>query len=78
MTDAPADQAFYEADSHIMELPDFRRDHADPAIREQIRKVSYVASLVTDEEVDLIVANENRHNFDAADFLRILPDARVH
>jgi hypothetical protein len=30
MTYAPPHRAFYDADSHIMELPDFLRDHADP------------------------------------------------
>ncbi len=61
MTYAPAHRPFYDADSHIMELPDFLRDYADPAIREQIPQVSYAASLVTDEEVEVIVANDNRH-----------------
>jgi predicted TIM-barrel fold metal-dependent hydrolase len=61
MTYAPAGRAYYDADSHIMELPDFLRDYADPAIREQIPQVSYAASLVTDDEVELIVANGNRH-----------------
>jgi predicted TIM-barrel fold metal-dependent hydrolase len=61
MTYAPADRQFYDADSHIMELPDFLRDHADPALREQIPQVSYAASLVTDDEVADIVANGGRH-----------------
>ncbi len=64
MTYAPADRALYDADSHIMELPDFLRDYADAAIREQIPQVSYAASLVTDEEVELIVANGNQHSAD--------------
>jgi len=62
MTYAPGHRPFYDADSHIMELPDFLRDHADPAIRDQIPQVSYVASLVTDEEVEVIVANGSRHS----------------
>ena len=61
MTYAPSHRPFYDADSHIMELPEFLRDYADPAIREQIPQVSYAASLVTDEEVEAIVANGNRH-----------------
>ncbi len=61
MTYAPSHRPFYDADSHIMELPDFLRDHADPGIRDQIPPVSYSASLVTDEEVELIVANGSRH-----------------
>ncbi len=62
MTYAPAHRPFYDADSHIMELPDFLRDYADPGVREQIPQVSYAASLVTDEEVDAIVANGNQHS----------------
>ena len=62
MTYAPADRPFYDADSHIMELPDFLRDYADASIREQIPQVSYAASLVTDEEVDAIVANGKQHS----------------
>jgi predicted TIM-barrel fold metal-dependent hydrolase len=61
MTYAPPHRAFYDADSHIMELPDFLRDYADPAIREQIPQVSYAASLVSDEEVEEIVRNGNCH-----------------
>ncbi len=61
MTYAPAHRPFYDADSHIMELPDFLRDYADPAIRDQIPQVGYAASLVTDEEVEVIVTNGSRH-----------------
>ena len=61
MTYAPSHRAFYDADSHIMELPDFLRDYADPAVRDRIPQVSYAASLVTDEEVADIVANGGRH-----------------
>ena len=51
MTYAPADRDYYDADSHIMELPNFLTSYADPKIRDQIPEVSYSASLVTDEEV---------------------------
>ncbi len=61
MTYAPSHRVFYDADSHIMELPDFLRDHADPDLRDQLPHVSYSASLVTDEEVEQIVANGGRH-----------------
>ncbi len=61
MTYAPSHRVFYDADSHIMELPDFLRDYADPAVRDRIPQVSYAASLVTDEEVADIVANGGRH-----------------
>ena len=62
MTYAPAHRAFYDADSHIMELPDFLRDYADPDMRDQIPPVNYSASIVTDEEVAVIVARGGRHS----------------
>ncbi len=62
MTYAPADRPFYDADSHIMELPNFLIDYADASIRDRLRPVSYEASLVTDAEVDAIVANDSRHS----------------
>ena len=34
MTYAPATRAFYDADSHIMELPEFLADFAAPNERE--------------------------------------------
>jgi predicted TIM-barrel fold metal-dependent hydrolase len=33
-------RVFYDADSHIMELPDFLSAHADPAVRDEIPTVS--------------------------------------
>ena len=48
-------RTFYDADSHIMELPDFLKKYADPDLREAIPEVSYAASIVTDEEVAVIV-----------------------
>jgi predicted TIM-barrel fold metal-dependent hydrolase len=62
MTYAPATRAFYDADSHIMELPDFLKAYADPALRDAIPEVSYAASIVTDEEVAVIVGQGNRHS----------------
>lgn len=64
MTYAPASRPFYDADSHIMELPNFLIDYADPEIRDRLRPVSYQASLVTDEEVEAIVANDSKHTSD--------------
>src|SRR5205085_10291202 len=60
MTYAPAHRPFYDADSHIMELPDFLKKFADPEWREEIPNVSYSASVVTDEEVAEIVARGSR------------------
>ena len=31
---------FYDADSHIMELPDYLRAHADPAIRDRLPEIT--------------------------------------
>ncbi len=61
MTYAPATRAFYDADSHIMELPDFLKKYADPDLRDEIPEVSYAASIVTDEEVAVIMARGGRH-----------------
>ena len=62
MAYAPSDRPFYDADSHIMELPDFLTSYADPAIRDEIPQVSYSASLVTDEEVAEIMNQGGRHS----------------
>jgi predicted TIM-barrel fold metal-dependent hydrolase len=62
MTYAPASRPFYDADSHIMELPDFLKAYADPALRDAIPEVSYSASIVTDEEVAVIVGQGGRHS----------------
>ena len=62
MTYAPATRAFYDADSHIMELPNFLKLYADPALRNEIPEVSYSASLVTDEEVAVIMEQGGRHS----------------
>ena len=62
MTYAPADRPFYDADSHIMELPNFLIDYADAALRDKIRPVDYEASRVTDDEVDAMVANGSKHS----------------
>ncbi|MFZ1886755.1 MAG: amidohydrolase family protein [Candidatus Binataceae bacterium] len=62
MAYAPDNRAFYDADSHIMELPDFLQRYADPGLRAEIPAVSYSASLVTDEEVAEIMARGGQHS----------------
>ena len=62
MTYAPEGRAIYDADSHIMELPDFLKRYADPALRDEIPEVSYAASIVTDEEVAVIMGQGGRHS----------------
>ena len=41
---------YYDADSHIMELPNFLTEFADPGIREKLPAISYAASAVSEEE----------------------------
>ena len=62
MAYAPDNRPMYDADSHIMELPDFLQKYADPELRGDIPAVSYSASLVTDEEVAAIMARGGRHS----------------
>ena len=62
MAYASADRAYYDADSHIMELPNFLKAYADPALRDDIPEVSYSASVVTDDEVELIMSQGGRHS----------------
>ena len=62
MTYAPDHRPYYDADSHIMELPNFLKDYADPAIRDEIPQVSYSASLVSDEEVAVIMSQGGQHS----------------
>ncbi len=62
MTYAPDTRPYYDADSHIMELPDFLKAYADPDLRDEIPEVNYNASLVTDEEVAVIVDQGGRHS----------------
>lgn len=45
MTYAPSDRQFYDADSHIMELPRFLIDYAEPDVAAELKPVSYSASL---------------------------------
>ncbi|HIG42044.1 MAG: amidohydrolase family protein [bacterium] len=62
MTYAPDSRPYYDADSHIMELPNFLKAYADPKIRDDIPEVSYSASLVTDEEVAIIMDQGGKHS----------------
>ena len=56
------DRVLYDADTHIMELPDFLKKFADPEIRDLLPEVDYGRSLVTDEEVAIIVGNGSQHS----------------
>lgn len=62
MAYAPDHRAFYDADSHIMELPNFLQKYADPDLRDVMPSVSYSASIVTDEEVAIIMDRGGCHS----------------
>ena len=36
-------RTFLDADSHLMELPDFLRDHADPGLRDRLPPISFAS-----------------------------------
>ena len=57
-----AERAYYDADSHIMELPNFLKAYADPELRDDIPEVSYSVSVVTNEEVEVIMGQGVRHS----------------
>ncbi len=57
-----AHRPIYDADSHIMELPDFLKKFADPGLRDEMPEIGYSASSVTDEEVAEIMARGGRHS----------------
>ncbi len=71
------DRILYDADTHIMELPDFLRKFADPDIREELPLVSYGRSIVTDEEVEVIMANGARHSDEHKQSLIALGDRMI-
>jgi predicted TIM-barrel fold metal-dependent hydrolase len=77
MTYAPADRALYDADSHIMELPDFLKKFADAGLRDEIPNVNYSASIVTDDEVAAIVARGGKHSDEHLAELRALGDKLI-
>ena len=71
------DRVLYDADTHIMELPDFLRKFADPEIRDQLPLVSYGRSIVTDEEVEVIMSNGAQHTEDHKKNLIALGDRMI-
>ena len=72
-----AQRVMYDADSHIMELPDFLQKYADPDLRAEVPAVSYSASIVTDEEVAEIMARGGRHSAEHLAQLRGLGDGLI-
>ena len=77
MTYAPKDRAYYDADSHVMELPNFIIDYADKEFKNLIPPVNYKASLVTDEEVAQIISNGGKHTKEHIDAQIALGDKLI-
>ena len=77
MTYAPDNRNFYDADSHVMELPNFIIDYADKEFKDLIPPVNYKASLVTDEEVEIIVQNGGKHSKEHVDAQIALGDRLI-
>jgi predicted TIM-barrel fold metal-dependent hydrolase len=78
MTYAPDNRPFYDADSHIMELPDFLKKYADPNLRDEMPEVSYSASLVTDEEVATIMNQGGKHSAEHVQSMIDLGDTLIN
>ena len=55
-----------DADSHIMELPDFLAAHADPAFRDRLPEIDYSRSSVERDDVLGILEQGGRHDRDYA------------
>ena len=51
-----------DADSHIMELPNFLSAHADPGIRDRLPEIDYSRSSVERDDVLAILADGGRHD----------------
>jgi hypothetical protein len=58
-----------DADSHIMELPTFLSQHADPEFRERLPEIDYSRSSVERDDVLAIVEAGGRHDRDYAEKL---------
>jgi predicted TIM-barrel fold metal-dependent hydrolase len=71
------DRVLYDADTHIMELPDFLKKFADPEIRDLLPLVDYGRSLVTDEEVAVIMDNGSQHSDEHKESLIALGDRMI-
>ncbi|CAB4617127.1 unannotated protein [freshwater metagenome] len=71
------DRVLYDADTHIMELPDFLKKFADPEIRDLLPLVDYGRSLVTDEEVAVIMDNGSQHSAEHKESLIALGDRMI-
>jgi predicted TIM-barrel fold metal-dependent hydrolase len=56
-----ADRVLYDADSHIMELPNFLSEHADPAMRDRIPAIDFSANSGLQRNLEDFVAQGCAH-----------------
>jgi len=56
-----AERVLYDADSHIMELPNFLSDHADPAMRDRIPDIDFGANSGLQRNLNDFVAQGCAH-----------------
>ncbi len=69
-------RTYYDADSHIMELPDFLRDHADPALRDRMPPISTTSGGVLGKQGAETIAR-GRHSDEQLAELRALGDELI-
>ncbi len=61
-----SDRLVHDADAHIMETPNWLRDHADPAIRDRIERPGYANELVQTGDAGVLGGDTPDRDLDAA------------
>ena len=56
-----AERVLYDADSHIMELPDFLSQHADPAMRDKLPPIDFSGNSGLQRNLDELMAQGSAH-----------------
>lgn len=70
------DRVMYDADSHIMELPDFLKQYAEPADREMLPEISFGSAAGSEIDRDLheYIAQGRQHDAETVATLRAMGD----
>ena len=76
MAYAPATRPYYDADSHIMELPDFLQIHAEPKDRDVVPEISFgsAAGSGIDRDLHEYIQAGHKHDTKKVVELRALGD----